>query len=529
MALSANMNTVKCLAKQILFDKVYPMSNANDVNTPLGISALSAVSYNLQHLKLLDNGVSLQFYSGITSKLPAPKMTRLSFLYSIFGYYVFINSSLIAADKDPIKIGEKIFELKPFVIYEAEVNIIDGHTGEKYEGTNDVVLDFADTFNAILLGFHKKLLEYEIRHLNFRLEDGRAFEAELRALAESFGVKNFRMNHDNWLSRETAIVQRLIQDPFFKVDAIVAWDLDKLNADLPFIPRSKYAKDICYNEDSGSWDRRVTTEWKVSYRPLTKDKKRIANKPVNVLKQQGLNLDTNEGFHIINRGLTAQVVPNAFRDVKLTYPIIVNSTESREEQVKRLQKLYIQNLKHIYDPFSWVARREHRFRGGFSRELLSHFSGRRYRIKDRDWFDPVLTQFLNDVITIKRHGTKEIYDLYVYQKYERTQNILGDKLDLLNWHSGEKRKGQAPQKKLRINFNFNNPSGARFIILDTYMRYPNEFITALRSKLTQVKRTENGQEIIQETIEETTGIPFKEYLKIANKAQKGIILKHRDT
>lgn len=42
----------------------------------LGISALSAVSYNLQHLKLLDNGVTLQFYSGNTSKLPTPKMTR---------------------------------------------------------------------------------------------------------------------------------------------------------------------------------------------------------------------------------------------------------------------------------------------------------------------------------------------------------------------------------------------------------------------------------------------------------------------
>ncbi|MCZ6671550.1 MAG: hypothetical protein O7C75_01285 [Verrucomicrobia bacterium] len=172
---------------------------------------------------------------------------------------------------DPLEIGGKIFELKPFVVYEAEIDIIDGFTGEKYEGNNDVVLDFADTFNRILLGFHKKLLVYEIRHLNFRLEDGREFVKELAELADSFGIRNFKVNHDNWLRREIAIVQRLNQDPFFKIEALVAWDLDQLERSAWTLPDNKYARDIRFNEEKGIWERRVTTEWKVSYRPLTKD------------------------------------------------------------------------------------------------------------------------------------------------------------------------------------------------------------------------------------------------------------------
>jgi hypothetical protein len=471
--------------------------------------------------------VTISFVGSSFIMLPTLKKSLSMFVLLCLGLLFSWTQSLNAADDDQLKIGGQIFELNPFVIYEAEVDIVDGHTGEKYTGNNDVVLDFADTFNAILLGFHKKLLTYEIGHLNFRLKDGKEFETELKDLAESFGITNFKINHDNWLKRETAIVQRLIQDPFFKIEALVAWDLDELNRDLPLMPRSDYAEDIRYNKKKSIWERRVTTEWKVSYRPLTKDREKYANKPVNILKQQGLNLDTNEGFHIIDRGLTAQVVPKAFKEVKLTYPIIVSSTEPRDTQVKRLQQTYIQNLKYLYDPFSWVARREHRFRGGFSGDLLRHFSGRRYKIEDREWVDPVLTQLLSDVITIKRHGTKEIYSLYAYQKFDRSRNVLGERMDLLNWHPDEDRKGQPVSRNPKISLNFNNHGGARFIVLDAYMRYTDKFLDVLRGKLTSLKKTSNGREIFATTIEEVTGIPFKEYTKLAAKAQTELILKHR--
>ncbi|MDA0349634.1 MAG: hypothetical protein O3C43_14155 [Verrucomicrobia bacterium] len=458
--------------------------------------------------------------------LPTPTKLR-SFLGSFALLLLTISGqSLSAAKEDPLKIGGEVFELKPFVVYEADVDIIDGHTGEKYEGTNDVVLDFADTFNLLLLGFHKKLLVYEINHLNFRLEDGKAFVSELTELAESFGITHFKVNHDNWLRREIAIVQRLSQDPFFKIEALVAWDLDRLNRNLPSMPTSKFATDIRYNETKEIWERRVTTEWRVSHRTISKNGKKYGQ-PINVLKEQGLNLDTQEGFHILDRGLSAQVVPNAFKDVKLTYPIIVSSNEPKEEQVKRLQQIYIKNLTHIYDPFSWMARRENRFRGGFGNELLRHFKGRRYKISDREWFDPVLCNLLNDMITIKRHGTKEIYSLEAYQKFEHSRNILGEDLDLLNWLTGEKRQGAGKSRNPKFSIKFDNPGGARFIVLDAYMRYTDKFVNTLRDKLTSLKKTANGREIIEQSIEEVSGIPMEKYIKMAIQAQSEMVMKYR--
>ena len=476
----------------------------------------------LKHRQLSD---ALVFSNTITM-LPTPTNLQ-TFTGSVALFLLTIcGQSLFAAKEDPLKIGGEIFELKPFVVYEADVKIIDGHTGEKYEGTNDVVLDFADTANLLLLGFHKKLLVYEINHLNFRLEDGKAFVTDLTELAESFGITHFKVNHDNWLRREIAIVQRLSQDPFFKIEALVAWDLHKLNRDLPSMPRSIFAKDIRYNEMKKIWERRVTTEWRVSHRTVTKNRKKYG-KPINVLKEQGLNLDTQKGFHILDRGLSAQVVPSAFEEVKLTYPIIVSSTESREEQVKRLQHTYIKNLTHIYDPFSWIGRRENRFRGGFGNELLRHFKGRRYKISDREWFDPVLCKLLNDIITIKRHGTGEIYSLEAYQKFEHSRNILGEDLDLLNWHSGENRQGVGKSRNPKFKINFNNSAGARFIVLDAYMRYTDKFVNALRDKLTSLKKTANGREIIEQTIEEVSGIPIEKYIKMATQAQTEMVMKYR--
>ena len=140
--------------------------------------------------------VTISFVGSSFTMLPTLKKSLSMFVLLCLGLLFSWTQSLNAADDDQLKIGSQIFELNPFVIYEAEVDIVDGHTGEKYTGNNDVVLDFADTFNAILLGFHKKLLTYEIGHLNFRLKDGKEFETELKDLAESFGITNFKINHD---------------------------------------------------------------------------------------------------------------------------------------------------------------------------------------------------------------------------------------------------------------------------------------------------------------------------------------------
>ena len=433
----------------------------------------------------------------------------------------------LSGKEEELSVGGTVFELEPFVIYEAEIDVIDGHTGKKYTGDNDVVLDFADMFNELLLKYHERLLVFEIRHLNMRLETGKAFVNDLNLLAESFGIDGFKVDHNSWLTKEIAIVHRLNKDPFFKIEALVAWDLDTLNAALPARPTSKLARDIRYNDATGQWERRVTTEWKVSFMQNPTNRNRYGT-PVNILKQQGLNLDTNEGYHIIDRGLNNNVFPDAFKEVKLTYPILVSSTEPHEEQVKRLQDTFVQNLYHIYDPFSWVARRNTRFRGGFVRELESEVRAERMPyISDRKWFDPVLSRFLSDVITIKYYGTKEIYSLFAYQRFELSKNVLGKDLDLLNWHPDEKRKGEPKPQGVKIRINYKNSGSARWILLDAYMRYTDKFVDALRTKLETLKTKTNGQTVIQKTIEDVSGAPFDVYMKQAIKDQTRMIEKYR--
>ena len=136
-------------------------------------------------------------------------------------------------------------------------------------------------------------------------------------------------------------------------------------------------------------------------------------------------------------------------------------------------------------------------------------------------------QFQSRLIRSDVPGTKEIYSLYAYQKFDRSRNVLGERMDLLNWHPDEDRKGQPVSRNPKISLNFNNLSGARFIVLDAYMRYTDKFLDVLRGKLTSLKKTSNGREIFATTIEEVTGIPFKEYTKLAAKAQTEMILKHR--
>ena len=447
------------------------------------------------------------------------------YLRTIFVLCIVSSTASVFAKDGGLEFDGQTYELEAFVIYETPIDVIDGFTGEKYIGNNPVVLDFADTFNDLLLGYHKKLLIHEIQHLQFRLEDGLAFEKELEELSESFGIKKFDVDHTRWMVKEKSILHRLHTEPFYKIDAMIVWDVNELNRMLPDKPQNKYAKDIHFNEETGIWERRITTHWKVSYMRAPKGNKTIGN-PVNVEKFQGLNLDTNRGYHF-SEALSNDVPSRAFKDVNLTYPVLIRSDEPRDEQVLRLNQTFVKNLVHIYDPFSWVARRDTRFRGGFYREMHEAVTKNRFSVKDREWFDQVLARFLSDVITTKRHGTKEIYSLYVLQRFNLSRNVLGEDLDLLNWNKGERREGEAKKKDGRVWINYKSPNGARFIMLDAYMRYTDKFLNTLRANVANASKSETGQELFKRTIEEVSGVPFDKYEKLAANAQKQMIEKYR--
>ena len=102
-------------------------------------------------------------------------------------------------------------------------------------------------------------------------------------------------------------------------------------------------------------------------------------------------------------------------------------------------------------------------------------------------------------------------------------------MDLLNWNEGENRKGKhnAPYRRTRLNWD--SPGGARFVVLDAYMRYTDKFIDTLRENLkTRTKNRVTGRSIIEQTIEEVSGTPFDVYRKNAIKAQVEIIDKYRE-
>ncbi len=83
----------------------------------------------------------------------------------------------------------------------------------------------------------------------------------MNALCRLFGFDAFKLNRSTWLSRERAIVTRLIKEPFFRIDALVVWDLDQLNAMAPNKPRNRYAADLRYLPETKRWERRILTDW----------------------------------------------------------------------------------------------------------------------------------------------------------------------------------------------------------------------------------------------------------------------------
>ena len=190
-----------------------------------------------------------------------------------------------------------------------------------------------------------------------------------------------------------------------------------------------------------------------------------------------------------------------------------------EEQIKYLQETYVSNLFHIYDPFTWVARRNNRFRGGFPNELRERLVMKRFRVGDRDWFNKVFVNFLNDIAQIKALGVNEIYEIQAIQRWQNSKSVLGEGLDLLNWRKGENRKGEDADRNAKIWINFDNPGGARFIALDAYMRYADRFLDAVRTRVLNSKSGFSGKELFKDAIEEVSGVPFEKYYPAARKAQ----------
>ena len=452
-----------------------------------------------------------------TRHIPSRRLARLALLPLLVA--LIAEAPLAGAKEEP----EAFFQLEAFVVYAGQIDVIDGFTGEPYHETNETVSGFREDFNNLLLGFHKRLLVAEYENMQEESKVMVPFIKDLSEMAESFGIRGFSSNKDR-LAIERGILQRLLKDPFFKIEALVVWDLAELEKRKNSLPDNVYARDIRYNEELGKWERRVTTEWRVSH---------YFNEEnfFETTKYQGLNLDTNEGYHFLDRGLWA--VPGyAFKEVKLTYPIIVDPSWNTDEQVLYLKQRLVQNLSFIYDPFSWAMRRNERFRRGYKLELQEHIADRRLPFTDREWFDPVIANFLNDLITIKYYGVDEVYRAQMVRAFPKNKHLLGNDLDLLNWNADENRTvdpwilttGTIPKVDI------NNRGTANFILLYAYRRYGDQFLDALRTRmLAHIKSRDKieAKELVLQAIEEASGHPRGPYLKAAAKAQEAELAKFK--
>ncbi len=296
----------------------------------------------------------------------------------------------------------------------------------------------------------------------------------------------------------------------------------------PQKPDSKYARDIRFNPETWRWERRVTARWDVFYLRNTTGR----DNAFETDKLQGLNLDTQRGFHYIERGLPADVPSAAFRDVNLSYPLFYSAGDVGEAALRRAQVSLVTNLHYIYDPFSWVARRDVRFRGGFLQECRDHLQWERLPVEDREWFEAVLARFLSDVVTIKLQGAKEIYSLHMLQKrLSESPRALGASLDLLNWNKGEERKAtNRPEAEARISPG--QQSGFRYVLIDAYQRFGDAFLTSLSDKLKEQKAAKqrvNGRGLFTQLIEQHAGLPYEEYAKRAKATQEAHLAQYKVT
>lgn len=399
--------------------------------------------------------------------------------------------------------------LDSYVRYGGDIKVIDGFTGETYHRGHEVVKEVHFTFPKIMGGLHRLLLSYEVEHMNYQVKLGAQKEPMLVELLDSFGYKSFKMDRNSWMTREQSILQRLMHEPFFKVEELVIWEEEKLAKGLP---DNKNARNVRFDEETQSWQRRVLTHWKV--------KERRGDNYIDVEKFQGLNLETNKGFHLIDRGLPSQISPHAFKEVQVSYPLIVNDRENAEEQTKRLQSLVFKNFGHLYDPFTWVARRNVRFQWAYTENLRRHINQKGSRFRDRQWFTPTIAYLVDDVATVQLEGLEQVYTNFLMGRFENSPNSLGEDIDLLNWHEDEHREGKGSNKNGKIWIDFENADGARFVLLDMYLRYGDSFLDTLRTELAAVTKRQDAKPIIRNVIETVSGVSADKYISASIKAQR---------
>jgi len=401
-----------------------------------------------------------------------------------------------------------LIQLDAYVKYGGDIDVIDGMTGKDYHSDNAVVKAIHSNFPKIMGGLHNKLLELEWAFMTVQMRIGKEHARRLSELAKTFNIRGFSIDEDSWLQKERTILARLREKPFFQIKEIVVWEKEGLSAiALRDNPRAQHLR---FDPETLEWQRRVLTRWEVNIR--------YRNRYMETIKIQGLNLDTNKGFHISD-GLSNRVYTSAFKEVNLSYPIIVSRSEDSQEQIDRLQKLIVQNLSYLYDPFSWGAHRKTRFRSRLYTDMRRHMEDRSYKIKNRDFFDPLMSSFLNDVITLQIQGLDEIYDFYVVRRFLNSRNLMGKEIDPLNWNEGEERKVSRMLNKKRVSLNAKNAEGMRFVLLDVYLRYGDSFLNDFRERIVSLKTKGDIREIAYQSIEAVTGVDADTYIKAAIKAQ----------
>ncbi len=397
--------------------------------------------------------------------------------------------------------------LETYVSYGGDIDVIDGLTGKDYHSDNAVVKAVHSKMPKIMGGLHERLLQLEWDFIENLMSSGLFHLDKLAGLADSFGIRGFKIDKREWLKKERVILQRLRSKPFFQIEEIVVWEKEHLSEIA--LRDNIRAKNIRFNPSTLQWERRVLTKWIVDI-PTRKGSKTIS-------KQQGLNLDTNSGFHFSDT-LPLSVRPNGFRTVPVSFPIVVSRRENSKEQIDRLERLIVSNLSYLYDPFSWGGRRNVRFKNKFSSTLLRYMEEKRYPITDREWFIPVLCDFLNDVVTVELYGLAEVYDFYLTKRFEKNRTQLGIAMDPLNWRDDENRP-EARESRVRFRFDFDNPEGARFVLLDLYLRFGNEFVDELRNRLITLSGRASGRELVLQAIEALVDVSPPKYIEAAEKAQ----------
>ncbi|MBK1877479.1 hypothetical protein [Pelagicoccus mobilis] len=413
-----------------------------------------------------------------------------------------------------------VIEIQGFEVFSNSITVIDGITGKEYEGKHPVVLGFRREFDNLLLKFHKRLLIEEHKKLKTHSDSFKTLPAELDQLAASFGFKGKLKIEGPRLTREFSIFNRMIKDPFFKIDELVVWDINQLKLRNNLLPKNKYAKNLRPNPETGEWERRILTKWEVSC--VRRNRNNNGTHHFYTHKQQGFNLDTNKGFHLIDQGLPWDVPPHAFREVELQYPILVDTAINVDEQVRELSRDFIENLFYIYDPFSWVARGNTRFPWGYNREIHDLIRSQKINVNQRNWFDRVLATFLNDVATLKYWSADLIYAQQMASSSPKNRNILGEDLDLLNWHKKEKRQVNydIDTPNTIPNISFDNSGRARYILLDAYRRYGDKFVDALRTRVLAVSEKTDAKQLVRDALAEASGVSAKKYIPAAIRAQK---------